>query len=192
VFIPWCDDDHGSAYSIRASRTFRSDYFTNNQDDEAIIRLGFTHRELGEAIMTKLITAAFIASASLAVTASAQAMPIAPLGQPDVGVVVQVFGGCGWDGHRGPFGGCRPLYNCPPGWHTGPWGRVCTPVYPVGPAPVYPVGPAPVYPVGPPPQPVYPGGDNGPPPAGPACGCDGSPPPLQGPPVGQPWRGRGS
>jgi hypothetical protein len=97
VFIPWCDDDHGSAYSIRASRTFRSGYFTNNQDDEAIIRFGFTHRELGE---TKLITAAFIASASLAVTVSAQAMPIAPLGQPDVGAVIQVFGGCGWDGHQ--------------------------------------------------------------------------------------------
>jgi hypothetical protein len=146
--------------------------------------------------MTKLITAAFIASASLAVTASAQAMPISPLAQPDVGAVIQVFGGCGWDGHRGPFGGCRPLYNCPPGWHTGPWGRVCTywqpPLYPVGPAPVYPVGPAPVYPVGPPPQPVYPGGDNGPPPAGSACGCDGPQQPPQGPPVGQPWRGRGS
>jgi hypothetical protein len=179
--------------------------------------------------MKKVIATAFIASAGLALVSSAQAMPVAPLDQPDVGAVIQVFGGCGWDGHRGPFGGCRPLYNCPPGWHTGPWGRVCTPVYPVGPAPVYPVGPAPVYPVGPapvypvgpapvypvgpapvypvgpapvypvgpapvypvgpPPQPVYPGGDNGPPAAGPACGCDGPP---QGPPVGQPWRGRGS
>jgi hypothetical protein len=77
--------------------------------------------------MTKLITGAFIASAGLALVSSAQAMPVAPLAQPEAGAVIQVFGGCGWDGHRGPYGGCRPLYNCPPGWHTGPWGRVCVP-----------------------------------------------------------------
>jgi hypothetical protein len=77
--------------------------------------------------MKKLIATAFIASAGLSLVSSAQAMPVAPLDQPEVGAVIQVFGGCGWDGHRGPFGGCRPLYNCPPGWHTGPWGRVCRP-----------------------------------------------------------------
>jgi hypothetical protein len=33
--------------------------------------------------------------------------------------------GCGWGWHRGPYGGCRPLYNCPPGFHTGPYGRHC-------------------------------------------------------------------
>ena len=77
--------------------------------------------------MRKLIATAFVAGVGLAGIASAQAMPIAPLDQPAAGAVIQVYGGCGWGGHRGPFGGCRPLYNCPPGWHTGPWGRVCRP-----------------------------------------------------------------
>ena len=77
--------------------------------------------------MKKLIATAFIASAGLALISPVQAMPIAPLDQAEVGTVIQVFGGCGWFGHRGPFGGCRPLYNCPPGSHTGPWGRVCRP-----------------------------------------------------------------
>jgi hypothetical protein len=54
-------------------------------------------------------------------------MPVAPLDQAEVRAVIQVYGGCGWGGHRGPFGRCRPLYNCPPGWHSGPWGRVCRP-----------------------------------------------------------------
>jgi hypothetical protein len=40
-------------------------------------------------------------------------------------VVTTAFGGCGWVGHRGPEGLCRPLYNCPPGWRTGPFGRHC-------------------------------------------------------------------
>ena len=85
-------------------------------------------RTLGEeAIMKKLIATAFIASAGLALASSAQAMPIAPLDKHQVGAVIQVFGGCGWGRHRGPLGACRPLYNCPPGWHTGPWGRVCRP-----------------------------------------------------------------
>jgi hypothetical protein len=53
--------------------------------------------------MTKLIATAFIASAGLALVSSAQAMPIAPLDQPEVGAVIQVFGGCGWGGHRGPW-----------------------------------------------------------------------------------------
>jgi hypothetical protein len=69
--------------------------------------------------MRMLIATAFIAGVGLAIIASAQAMPIAPLDQPAAGAVIQVYGGCGWGGHRGPFGGCRPLYNCPPGWHTG-------------------------------------------------------------------------
>ena len=57
----------------------------------------------------------------------AQAMPIAPLQQDQSAraPVIQVFGGCGPGWHRGPYGGCRPLYNCPPGWHTGPYGRRC-------------------------------------------------------------------
>jgi hypothetical protein len=87
--------------------------------------------------MNKLVAAAFLAGVGLALVSSAQAMPIAPLGdtQPalvssdgaEAAPVIKVFGGCGWGWHRGPFGGCRPLFNCPPGWHTGPWGRVCRP-----------------------------------------------------------------
>jgi hypothetical protein len=45
-----------------------------------------------EPIMKKLI-ATFIASAGFAFVAFAQAMPIAPLDQPEVGAVIQVFGG---------------------------------------------------------------------------------------------------
>ena len=65
--------------------------------------------------MKKLIATAFIAGVGLALISPVRAMPIAPLNQPEAGNVIQVFGGCGWGAHRGPFGGCRPLYNCPPG-----------------------------------------------------------------------------
>jgi len=60
-------------------------------------------------------------------TTGSQAMPLAPLAPATVGdaVIIQVAGGCGWGWHRGPYGGCRPLYNCPPGFHTGPYGRRC-------------------------------------------------------------------
>ena len=37
----------------------------------------------------------------------------------------EVAQGCGPGFHRGPYGGCRPMYTCPPGWHTGPYGRRC-------------------------------------------------------------------
>jgi len=43
--------------------------------------------------MKKLIATAFIAGAGLALVSSAQAMPIAPLDQPEVGAVIHVFGG---------------------------------------------------------------------------------------------------
>jgi hypothetical protein len=59
-----------------------------------------------------------------AITAS-QAMPLAPLDQAGSANTIQVAGGCGPGWHRGPYGGCRPLYNCPPGWHTGPYGKQC-------------------------------------------------------------------
>jgi hypothetical protein len=77
--------------------------------------------------MRKLIATALVAGAGFVLAAPAGAMPIAPLDQAEAGQVIQVFGGCGFGWHRGPFGGCRPLYNCPPGWHTGPFGRVCRP-----------------------------------------------------------------
>jgi hypothetical protein len=76
--------------------------------------------------MKLLAASVFAIGLSLAGMTASQAMPVAPLDQQGPSAdVIQVFGGCGWGGHRGPYGGCRPLYNCPPGWHTGPYGRRC-------------------------------------------------------------------
>ena len=61
----------------------------------------------------------------LAAMTASQAMPLAPLDQAASANTIQVAGGCGPGWHRGPYGGCRPLYNCPPGWHTGPYGKQC-------------------------------------------------------------------
>jgi hypothetical protein len=61
---------------------------------------------------------------------AAQAAPLAPVmpaveqGVPSA-ELIPVAGGCGPGWHRGPYGGCRPMYNCPPGWHSGPFGRRC-------------------------------------------------------------------
>ena len=50
--------------------------------------------------------------------------------------IVQVYGGCGPYGHRGPGGYCRtggqaggyiPGRSCPRGFHIGPYGRHCLP-----------------------------------------------------------------
>ena len=73
--------------------------------------------------MRSLIAAMTIVVGMLFAGALVQAMPLAPVHE-DTGVT-QVFGGCGPGWHRGPYGGCRPLYSCPPGWHTGPYGRRC-------------------------------------------------------------------
>jgi hypothetical protein len=75
--------------------------------------------------MKNFIAVAFFAGSVLAGVSAARAMPVAPMQQGDTTQVIQVFGGCGYGWHRGPYGGCRPLYNCPPGWHTGPYGRRC-------------------------------------------------------------------
>lgn len=75
--------------------------------------------------MTNFIAIAFFTSTALAGITAARAMPVAPLQQDQNPQVIQVYGGCGYGWHRGPYGGCRPLYNCPPGWHTGPYGRRC-------------------------------------------------------------------
>jgi len=74
-----------------------------------------------------LLALATLAGIAMVGASASQAMTIAPLDQvvAENSIVSQTFGGCGWGGHRGPFGGCRPLFNCPPGWHTGPWGRHC-------------------------------------------------------------------
>jgi hypothetical protein len=60
-----------------------------------------------------------------AITAS-QAMPVSPLdAAASNDIVIRTAGGCGPGWHRGPYGGCRPMYNCPLGWHSGPYGRAC-------------------------------------------------------------------
>ncbi len=76
----------------------------------------------------KLLAASALAlGLGLFAIAPSQAMPLAPLPLATAGdaAIIQVSGGCGWGGHRGPYGGCRPLYNCPPGWHSGPYGQRC-------------------------------------------------------------------
>jgi len=56
-----------------------------------------------------------------------KAMPVAPLDQAAAADIaaIPVAGGCGPGWHRGPYGGCRPMFNCPPGWHSGAFGRHC-------------------------------------------------------------------
>ncbi|MGA7805713.1 GCG_CRPN prefix-to-repeats domain-containing protein [Bradyrhizobium sp.] len=74
----------------------------------------------------KLVAPVLALGLGLAAITASQAMPLAPLNQPsDDGAIIRVAGGCGPGGHRGPYGGCRPMYNCPPGWHSGPYGRRC-------------------------------------------------------------------
>ena len=62
-----------------------------------------------------------------AAISASSAMPIAPLDQSQAASdnAIRVAGGCGPGWHRGPYGGCRPMFNCPPGWHSGPFGRRC-------------------------------------------------------------------
>ena len=74
----------------------------------------------------KLLAAAAIAyGLSLTAMTASQAVPVAPLDQAASADTIRVAGGCGPGWHRGPYGGCRPIYNCPPGWHPGPYGKRC-------------------------------------------------------------------
>jgi hypothetical protein len=76
----------------------------------------------------KIIAASALAiGLGLAAVSASQAMPIAPFDQSQATIdgTIRVAGGCGPGWHRGPYGGCRPMYNCPPGWHSGPFGRRC-------------------------------------------------------------------
>jgi hypothetical protein len=75
--------------------------------------------------MKMLVAAGFAVCLSLVAISASQAMPLAPLDQAASGAIIHVSGGCGPGWHRGPYGGCRPLYNCPPGWHSGPFGQRC-------------------------------------------------------------------
>ena len=76
----------------------------------------------------KLLAASAFGISLMAMTAS-QAMPVAPLDQTPAasGEVIRVAGGCGPGMHRGPYGGCRPMFSCPRGFHPGPYGRRCFP-----------------------------------------------------------------
>jgi len=78
--------------------------------------------------MNRLIAIAFVTSALIG-TATAQAMPLAPLAPAQNADVIEVAGGCGPGWHRGPYGGCRRNYAkpaaapCPRGWYPGRYGR---------------------------------------------------------------------
>ncbi|MCJ2036606.1 GCG_CRPN prefix-to-repeats domain-containing protein [Methylobacterium sp. J-068] len=75
---------------------------------------------------------------AFAVAAPASALPLdnaVATGAGDARII-QVYGGCGPYGHRGPYGGCRRGGQwggyvrgraCPPGFHLGPYGRRCWP-----------------------------------------------------------------
>jgi hypothetical protein len=76
---------------------------------------------------TSLFALAALVTIATAGISASQAMPVAPLdqAQAEISILSTTAGGCGWAWHRGPYGGCRPMFNCPPGWHSGPFGRHC-------------------------------------------------------------------
>jgi len=65
--------------------------------------------------MKILAAALFAIGIGFAVLPASQAMPLAPLDQAESSDTIRVAGGCGPGWHRGPYSGCRPMYNCPPG-----------------------------------------------------------------------------
>jgi hypothetical protein len=75
--------------------------------------------------MKMLVASAFAICLGLGAVSASKAMPLASLDQAASAEIIRVAGGCGPGWHRGPYGGCRPLYNCPPGWHSGPYGKQC-------------------------------------------------------------------
>lgn len=77
-------------------------------------------------------TLALAATLSLGLAAPAFAAPVDL--DTSVGQIIQVYGGCGVFGHRGPYGGCRTGgqfggyvrgRSCPAGFHMGPLGVRC-------------------------------------------------------------------
>jgi hypothetical protein len=77
--------------------------------------------------MKLLAALALAVGLSLAAISASPAVPMAPLDRSQAvsESIILVAGGCGPGWHRGPYGGCRPLYNCPRGWHPGPFGKRC-------------------------------------------------------------------
>lgn len=89
---------------------------------------------------TLLLGAAMLGGMALAAADAVAATDSASV-DVDSAMIVPVSGGCGPNGWRGPWGGCRhtpyygPLpggyyqeyprvrYDCPPGYWRGPWGH---------------------------------------------------------------------
>ena len=80
--------------------------------------------------MSRLTMTAAAAVISVFGMAAASAMPVAG-SIANEGNITLVSGGCGYYGHRTPYGYCapnRPVYRaCPPGFHLGPYRRECWP-----------------------------------------------------------------
>ena len=79
-----------------------------------------------------LVSLAATVSLGLALPAAAAPVDL----DTSAGQIIQVYGGCGVLGHRGPYGGCRTGgqlggyvrgRSCPGGFHMGPYGRRCQP-----------------------------------------------------------------
>ncbi|MGY4463769.1 hypothetical protein ACVWYI_007729 [Bradyrhizobium sp. LB13.1] len=93
---------------------------------QCVRRRPLKQRHSGGQDMMRTMFAAALALG--AITGSAQAMPLAPLGASANGDVIAVAGGCGAGWHRGPNGGCLRNYAnpaahaCPRGYHIGPGG----------------------------------------------------------------------
>jgi hypothetical protein len=89
-----------------------------------------------KTLMPAALAAGLAAPLALSLATPAAALPLAGAVAPGAAPIVQVYGGCGPYGHRGPFGGCRTGgqwggyvrgRSCPPGFHIGPYGRRCWP-----------------------------------------------------------------
>jgi hypothetical protein len=78
-----------------------------------------------EIPMRKIFAASVLLAA---MTAAANAMPLAPIDSTPNAEVIQIAGGCGAGWHRGPYGGCLrnfadpAAHACPRGYHIGPGG----------------------------------------------------------------------
>jgi hypothetical protein len=89
--------------------------------------------------VNRLLSLALVTGIGIFGVATAQAMPLASLGQAQDGITIPVAGGCGAGWHRGPGGACRPN-----GYYGGTYfgGAVVAPGVVVAPAPMV-VAPAP-------------------------------------------------
>ena len=78
--------------------------------------------------MKRLILAAVITAGFASAGHAVRAMPALHAGSSG-SAIVQVEGGCGPGGHRGPYGRCYPNYRrpyyraCPPGFFLGRFGH---------------------------------------------------------------------